>query len=317
MSNLKTYFCALAAGLGLAGSAAHATPFERNTVAADATFVLHADLDALRPTGIGQFIQNQLDQPEPAAKLAAFQAIFGFDPRKQLHGLTLYGWGTNGVLLVDADFDGERLATLAKAAKAYRNVEYHGHTIGSWIDENKKKDGRTYGVIVGKRVLFGRDETSVTRALDVLDGTSPSLANGSNFAQFAASDDKSIIEGGASAFPLGEAGPQAVILKLTRVVGISISDTDQQVKATLGLVSKDESAASQIAAIGQGLLALLKLQKQNPDASKVADSVQIHQDGAKLTATVTLPEEQLIAALKADAARKAAKKQQHENAEDN
>jgi len=192
--------------------------------------------------------------------------------------------------------------------------------IGSWIDENKKKkDGeaqRTYGVIVGKRVLFGQQESTVEQALDVLDGNSSNLAGSSTFPQLGASEDASIIEGAAREFPLTEPGPQAVILKMSRLISLQIGESQQQVNATLNLVAKDATAANQIAAIAQGLLALVKLQQQNPAAGKIAQALQIHQDGAAITASLTLPADAVVEALKADAARKAAKKQEHEDAED-
>ena len=101
-------------------------------------WVLHVDCDGMRPTAIGQFLLAEMDKPEAQAKFAAFQTIFNFDPRKQLHGLTLYSTGKapeDGVLLVYADFDPERLVTMAKAAKDYQSTTYKQHVIHNWIDD--------------------------------------------------------------------------------------------------------------------------------------------------------------------------------------
>ena len=50
--------------------------------------------------------------------------------RKQLHGLTLYApsdASEDGVLLVYADFDAERLVTLAKGANDYQSATHKTH----------------------------------------------------------------------------------------------------------------------------------------------------------------------------------------------
>ena len=109
-------------------------------MAAEPTFVLHLDCDGLRPTAIGQFLLAEMDKPEAQGKVAAFQTIFNFDPRKQLHGLTLYSTGKapeDGVLLAYGEFEPERLITLAKGAKDYQSTSYKEHTIHTWVNEQK------------------------------------------------------------------------------------------------------------------------------------------------------------------------------------
>src|SRR5271169_3118436 len=104
--------------LATGGLTASGAPLKRADVAADPAWVAHLDCDALRPTTIGQYIQSEMNKPDAQEKLAGFQSMVGFDLRTQLHGLTLYGTGSNphdGVLLVYADFDPDRLVTLANA----------------------------------------------------------------------------------------------------------------------------------------------------------------------------------------------------------
>ena len=151
---LKTALCIC--GFAAAGLPAWAGPLQRADVPAEPAWVLHLDCDSLRPTAIGQYILSEMEKPEAQAKLAAFQTIFNFDPRKQLHGLTLYSTGKapeDGVLLVYADFDADRLVTLAKAAKDYQSTTYKQHVIHNWIDDKKKaKHGvkpRVYAAIQG------------------------------------------------------------------------------------------------------------------------------------------------------------------------
>src|SRR5690349_13608219 len=117
---------------------ASAGPLQRADLPPDPAWVLHVDCDALRPSTIGQYVLAELEKPEAQQKFAAFQAIFSFDPRKQLHGLTLFGAGStsaDAVLLAYVDVDPDRLIVLARASKDYQTITHNGLVIHSWIDE--------------------------------------------------------------------------------------------------------------------------------------------------------------------------------------
>src|SRR6266446_1744860 len=126
--------------IAVACLSAAAAPLQRADVPADPAWVAHVDCDSLRSTAIGRYILTEMDKPEAQNKLAAFQAMFGFDLRKQLHGLTLYSNGSSpqdGVLVVYADFDPDHLQTLAKGANGYRSADHNQHLIHNWIDDKK------------------------------------------------------------------------------------------------------------------------------------------------------------------------------------
>jgi hypothetical protein len=298
------------------GWTALAGPLQRADVPADAAWVLHLNCDGLNKTTLGQYLAGELRKPEAQAKLAAFQVMFGFDLQTQLHGLTLYGRGStpeDGVLLVYADFDANRLVTIAKAAHGYQSTNYGQHVIHNWIDDNKKaKDGvkpRVYAAIQGARVIFGQREASVAAALDVLDSATPNLAGSRNFPQLGAPSNTGFVQGAARKLDLAETSPNAALLKLSKLITLDIGEAQQQVVVTLTLEANGEEVAGHMVTIAQGLVALLKLQADKPEAAKLADALSLKQDGAKLTATLSLPADQLVAVIKADAERKARKNQ--------
>jgi hypothetical protein len=315
---LNTTLCLLAAGL-----TANGAPLQRADLPADPAWVVHVDVDGLRPTSLGQFLQAEMDKPEAQAKLAAVQTIFSFDPRTQLHGLTLYCAGATaqeGVLLVYADFDAARLLTLAKAAKEYEATPYKQHTIHSWLDEKKKaKDGhhpRVYAAIQGKRVIFGQQAANIGRALDVLDGAVPTLAASKAFAALGAAGDKSFLEAAARKLDLPTGDPSAALFRLSKAGRLQVNEAGGQVHATLTLEATSEDIAVQMSSIGQGLVGLLKLQQGKPEALTLANGLVIKQEGPQVVATLSLPSGDLVNMVKADAARKAAKKAQEKHAEE-
>jgi hypothetical protein len=316
---LKPALCAC--GLIAATMTALSAPLQRADVAAEPAWVLHVDCDGLRPTAIGQFLLAEMEKPEAHAKLAAFQMIFNFDLRKQLHGLTLYSTGKapeEGVLLVYADFDADRFITMAKAAKDYQSTPYKQHTIHNWIDDKKKaRNGvnpRVYAAVQGGLIMvFAQQEVRVAKALDVLDRTAPNLAGGTVFAQLGASGNTSFIQAAARKLDIPDSTPNAALLRLAKMASLQIGEAQGQLRATLNLEAEDEGVGKQMASVGQGLLALMKLQKDNPGSAKLAEALSFKQDGAGVTAALAIPTADVIELIKADAARKAQKKARAEN----
>jgi hypothetical protein len=294
-----------------------AAPLHRADIAANPAWLAHVDLDGLRPTAIGQYILSEMNKPEADAKLAAFKAIVSLDLRTQLHGATVYGAGTtpeDGVLLVYADFDADRLVTLAKAANDSQNNAYKKHTIYNWIDDKKKpKHGvkpRIYAAIDGARVVFGQREERVAQALDVLDGATPNLASATLFAELGAAGDTSFLEAAASRFDLPSGDPNAALFRLSKQGLLQLSAAQDRLNGTLSLEAKDQEVAGNMASIAQGLIALMKLQEDKPEASKLAQALTLKQDGSHVTLSLSLPVNDAVEIMKADAARKAQKKAQ-------
>lgn len=311
----RNFFAALVVSVGTVGGLdLWAGPLQRSDVAADPSLVLHLDCDALRPTAIGQHILAEMDKPEAEAKLAAFQAMFNLDLRKQLHGVTVYSTGSahaDGVAIIYAEFDANRLTTLAKAARDHQSTDYKKHVIHNWIDDNKKaKNGvkpRTYAAIDGARVIFGQKEERVAQALDVLDGTAPNLATSTQFAQLGAAGDTSFIQAAARKLDLPDSDPNATLFRLSRMITLKVGEAQGQINASLTLDAKDEEVAGHMLSIAQGLVALGKLQTDRPDTVRLANAVVLKQEGAQVLATASLPGTDAVELMKAGAARKAAR----------
>ena len=70
-----------------------------------------------------------------------------------------------------------------------------------------------------------------------------------------------------------------------------------------------------MALVGQGLVALMKLQKDNPGSVKLAEGLSLKQDGAGVVVSLAVPTADAIELMKADAAKKAQKKAKAEKTE--
>jgi hypothetical protein len=291
--------------------AAHALSLQRADVPADPNWIVHLDCDALRPTTIGQYVLGELDKPETQAKLAAFQSVFNLDPRTQLHGLTLYsvsGAPEDGVLLVYADFDPEHLTGLAENANDHESTKHNAHVIHNWVGQEKKgrkaAGTRVYAAIQGHRVIFGQREASVADALDVLDGATPNLSSTKTYAQIGMPGNHSFLQAASHKLQLEDSGPHAAIVRLAKSLRLEIGEANKQTIATLTVQASGEDVAGQIAAVGQGLLAILKLQNEKPEATKLAEAIFLKQDGSDVIARLAMPAASAVELIKADAARK-------------
>ncbi len=290
-----------------------AAPLQRADTAANPAWLLHLDCVALRPTTFGLYILSETDKPETRAKLAAFQTIFNFDLRKQLHGVTLYGTSPapeDGVLMIYADFDPARLVTLAQAAKDYQSSPHGTGVIHNWLDDKKRaKDGikpRVYAAIQGNRVIFGQREDSVGRALDVLAGSSPNLAGSKVFPELGLPGNVHFVEAAARKMKLPDSDPNAAILKMSQSVQLELGESQQQFAGTLMLVADSEEVAGHVQSIVQGLVSLIKLQNDKPESVKVANAITLKQEGDRVVGSLVLPAGEAVEIMKADAARKAA-----------
>lgn len=295
---------ALAAPM-LASLPAAGRPFQRADVAAEAIWVAHLDFDALRATTVGQYVVAQLDKPDAQAKFAAFQAIFSFDLRTQLHGVTLYSVGTSredAVLLFYADFDPERLVTLAKAAKAAQYTQYKNYVIYSWLDDNKAAGGaeppRIYAAIQRNRIVFGQHSDRVKQALDVLDGATQNLTSTPSFSKLGAPGDTSFVEAAASKLNLPDATPQATILKLAKAARIQVGENQGTMNATLTIEANDQEVAGRILAVAQGVVAAVELQQDKPEVLQLAKGLTLKLEGTSLVINFAYPAQSLLDILK-------------------
>jgi hypothetical protein len=273
------------------------------------------DVDSLRATPIGQHFLAEMDKPEAQSKLGPLQMMFGFDPRKQLHGLTAYGAGKGfeeGVVLIYGEFDADKLVSMVSGAQDYRTTEYKKHVIHNWIDDKKKAvngvQPRVYGAIQGSSiVLMGQQEAQLKQALDVLDGTTSSLAKSSLFPQMGAAKSSNIIEAAARKLDIPDSTPNAAMLRLAKGAQLQVGVAQGKLKATLNLEASDSDVAQQITTVGQGLVAMLKLQQSNPILLKLAEAISLKHEGTGLVAKVDMPTGDVVDMIKADEASKAKK----------
>lgn len=304
--NLRIATIGLLAGCLLAGATgAVAGPLRREHVVGDPAWVLHLDCDALRQTAIGHQLLSELDRPVVQKRFEAIQAAFSLDPRKDLHGVTVYS-ATKGepdaVVLAYANFDKDRLLGLVQTNKGYEVTLHSGHQIHSWIDERKTtKDGeptRVFSALHTNNVLIlGQQEIRVGEALDVMDATQPGLATSRKLPQLGGGNG-TFLTGAARAVELPGDNLAAAVLKQVKLVWLNARETEGRIELKLALDLSGAETAKHLGDVGRGLVAVLALQSDSPDAVKLSQAITVEQADTGVAVKLSLPAADLVQMMK-------------------
>ena len=287
-------------GMVLAAVTVQASPLQAERVGAGARWVAHVDVDKLKTTQCGRYLLDQLDKDEPNRKLLAFQAMFNFDPRKDVSAVTFYGIDNrpeNTVTLVRGTFDTQRLETLVRAGDEYEETKHGNHVVHSWIDR-KHGERRMFASIMGDGTVVLAGEKAVQTALDVLDGLAPKAAAGT-FPGLTPDRQTAIFIASADLAGVTNVNPRAAILSQASTAYLALTESGDQFQADIGLGAKTVEAATQIESVARGMIALAMLgQEDRPELAKMAGATTIVRTGLKVDVALHYPAADLIAGLR-------------------
>jgi hypothetical protein len=291
----------IAAAVGAAGA-----PLKYTDVGADPARLLHIDFDAMREAYVGKYFLYQLDKPEMHSNMVAFQSIFGFDLRGQLHGMTIYTAGStpnDSVVITYADFEPARLVKLMTGGEADFAITNNQHVIYSWIDKNKNSSNpvgvRKYAAILEGRMIAGNARQTVIDALAVVDGGAPSFSPQKAAKEFDTPGATNFVLASAQNLEFLASDSKVALLKLSKRVKLKAGESNEMLKATLTVDAGDGQMAQQMSLVAQGLITALALQKENPWAAKLVGGMTVQLEATGFRVDFSVPSEEVMAALKA------------------
>jgi hypothetical protein len=291
----------MATATGAAGA-----PLKCADVGAKPARLLHIDFDAMRETYLGKYSLYQLDKPEMHSNMVAFQSIFSFDLRRQLHGMTIYtasATPNDWVVITYADFEPAHLVKLITGGAAALAITNNRHVIYSWIDKNKNSgdpDGaRNYAAILDGRIIAGNARRSVIDALAVVDGNAPSFSPREAATEFDTPGATNFVLASARNLDFLESDSAVGLVKLSKWVKMKASESDEVLKATLTVDAGDGQTARQMSVVAQGLIVWLALQRENPSAAKLAGGMKVQAEATGFRVEMSVPSADAMAALKA------------------
>jgi len=276
-----------------------AGPVQLGQISSEAKWVAHLDLTRLAGTQTGSWLYDQLNSEEAGTKFAAFQAVFNFDPRRDLDSITLFSGGEDpekGVMLIHGRFDPQRLVTLVKANDSYGSSLYRNAVIHNWVDEKNVDSGvKSFGCVCPDGTVILSDQESLVRlALDVRDGVRPSLATGGSFT-LPAPQDSAFFIAVADYASIRNVNPQAAMFQQAKTGAFWMGETAGIMEMVMALDAADSGTAQQLQMIAQGLVALMMLQaQQNPELAQLAQATRVQLEQTTVQMRASIPAPQLI-----------------------
>ena len=168
--------------LAAVSMSAWAGELQPKQVAAGAVWVAHVDVQAFLGSQTGQLLVDLLkEQSQFDSQLKAFVATWGFNPLKDLKGVTFYGTDftpDSMVAIGNGTYSKDTLLKWLKANKDHTESPYGDFTIHHWIQppENPGENGVRFGVFYSDdTVVIARTKETLEKAIDVMQGKANSL----------------------------------------------------------------------------------------------------------------------------------------------
>jgi hypothetical protein len=267
--------------LALYAYVGQAAPLDTKNVAADAKWVAHVDVDAVRDSKIVQKAFAACPELKESGKhFDELRDKIGIDLRKDLHGLTLYGPDadkTHAVAIVYSTVNQKLLLEKAEKAADHKVTRHGSIDIHSWTQQRAGKTEPAAGAFFKSNVLvFAASPERVAAAIDVLDGKSRGLTDANSPLAGRAPTGSTVV------FRTVVFRPETpfAAAKLAESFRVATGENNGNSFYHATLVLKSSEAATQIKAIADGIKALGSLRfAADADVMKLIAGLKTTVDG--------------------------------------
>jgi hypothetical protein len=287
----------LLAGLA-AGATASAGPLKKEDIAANASWLIHLDVENLLATQLGGFVGREILDKKLAKPARQLKEQFGIDlDWRDIQSLTAYGDDLpkdakrTGVLIVKTEFDLagtldaliETISAQTPDAKALvRKVQAEPFAIYAANND-------VFGAPAGRGTfLVSKSKEQLEQARQVLNGQDRGLSGASSFRSLAETANGFLVAAVADVFGLGsKLPPLAKGLRDAEAGQVVAGEKDERVFLDLALDTKDAASATQIQQVVQGLIAMAALsQAESPDLQKLVQGARVEGRDKRVTLRV-------------------------------
>ncbi len=264
-------------------------------IPADCRWVIHADLQAMFSSKVGEWIGKEMIKQPNAARLQLLEALTGLNPRRDLRSATICGVGADddtGLVYVHGALDTASLTTMAQAADGYAAVQAGSRTIHTWLDKGKPAAGC---LAANDLLILGKTSKRIREALALIDA--PGQA-GAAFTLPAGWDTSALVVCAADRLAELAAGkPESAMLRNVRSFAARITAQDAQLILEAMATSTDEAAAQAMVDAGRGLMAIVQLQRPenlDPVLIEAIRGAQLSREGAVVNLHLGMPFDEAV-----------------------
>ena len=295
----RTLILSLAAGLAVTAASLHAGPLDRAQVAADAKWLLHVDIDALRKTQLGTSLMKtvvaeagedlkedaNIDLPALVKSTSSIMA-YGTDYKSGKDG--------KGVLIWQGSKEIEQIASAFLVQQAEATKAGSGNVkLAREGAQPVYAFGDDMHIVVrpGGGLILGRSVDQIDLATKVLEGKAASLKDKPTFTEYATLPGGFFFMALAEGFNKdAEVPPQANVLKLADGGRLAVGESDGKLRVQLTLDAKNKDVTQQIQQVVQGLLAIATLSLgDEPDLQALIRDTKVNTDEKRVSLELAIP----------------------------
>lgn len=281
------------------GAGVLAGPADFSQIGAEAGWLVHLDVDALRNASLFEkaFRRVLAEHPQLEKQLDALSALFDFEVRRDLHGITAYGKRFaehEGVLLVHARVKPEALQAKASWLPEHEVIR-HGHfEIHTWLDAKGKPDERRVAAAFfqDQLVAFSPRIDDLKAALDVLAGAGAGLPKDSPLA--APVPKGTALLARAIRLYSAPVSFKSPLVTQSEAFSLLVGESAGQVFAQAQLRMKTPEAARLVKEIVEGICAMAVLQgSDDPALADLLRRFEVRHHQTEATVAFRAPAEEL------------------------
>ncbi len=270
-----------------------AEALQRNIIPADATWVVHIDLERFFSGRFYNRMAGQEGWDKIEKQNARFVKKYRIDLMKDITAVTIFGKDKDEdmtVACLHGRFNREYLLGLLELEESHREIAHGTFTIHNW-------DREEYGAFAGDNMaLLGKNESALKEALDVISGKAANITRSEASGLIGRIPEDSFLTAFAHNFSALTKGPKMPRLfkkAETAMLHVSEKGKDMMFGAEMSTVSPED--ADNIEQIIRGLMALVDMHREDiPAGVRIPEDIKITRSGKIIRMEISYPSEDLI-----------------------
>lgn len=290
--------------LGLGTLTAWPGTLPKASISANAKWVIHLDIERFAPSQTCQSLRRDAEGGGGFQNLLDhYRNLLGVEPLKDLAHVTLYGEetsGNRGVALISGSMSPKTIVQRLSGYPKYRTKTVGKLTLHKWRDKSGTTELNA-SFYSSRLLVIGSDEPAVLGAIQVLNGSQPSLADRKTPTLSIPSAAEGVF---LTAITKGYAGSpeeplKALILRNTDSAVVQIGERKGLVDAGIVLTAISPEAAFQIHQILNGLIVSANLTSDADGLAKLAALSEVTRQDQIVSLTLRCPARDAASALAA------------------
>ncbi|MFG0330602.1 MAG: hypothetical protein ACF8PN_11975 [Phycisphaerales bacterium] len=301
--------CVLAGSL--AASVAVAEPLNRQWVDANATWLMHIDVEAAKNSSIGRYVLDHAEQLHLNLDgMKSMRECLGVDPIEDVRSITMYGVGdddgrTVGLFVLSREVDTviDRINT--EAGTPAEEIEVDGRVFRVWEMPDERIYAYTREMTPGERwlVVAGVRSDQIDQAVDVVDGHALNLDLAPEPVIEANPKAGSVLFGVVSDLRnMAKVRRDSVVAQRADAFQLDMGELSGEAFCRMLIHTESNEDATHIASFMQGLISAgILMSQQDPEKEplrRLALATRVEADGASLSVSISFPTQEIIDALR-------------------